>query len=74
MVVLTPLTAKEMRSVTCARLAPMAAENFFGFKTGIRYHELIIPCRKSGKERRRRSCPTVPFLVRYCCALFEPAQ
>ena len=47
--------------------------NFFGFKTGIRYHKSIIARRESGNNEGAVRCPTVSFFVR-CRRRFEPAR
>jgi len=51
MVVLTPLTAKEMRSVTVPG-SPHGGGDFFGSNRDS-IPRLIIPCRKSGKTKAR---------------------
>ena len=49
-VVLTALTAREMRSGARRLGGPDGDGDFFGFKTGMRYHESIIACRESGNS------------------------
>ena len=52
---------------------PYGDGHFFGFKTGIRYHESIIARRESRNNEGAVRCPTVSFFVQYRSRC-EPAR
>jgi hypothetical protein len=72
MVVLTALTAREMRSGAGASAVPMVTGVSLVSKSGIRYDESIITCRESGNNEGAVSLSDcvvlckVPFALRTC--------
>ncbi len=67
MMVLTEPTARGMRNGAGAPVCPDGDKDFFGFKTGIRYDEPIIPWRESRKNEG-----AVP--VRLCRSLYSTVR